>query len=216
MPRPKLSDQEIDQMRQRILDAAIDIVRNDGPEKLSIRAIADHLGVSHMVLYTYFASRDAIFAALKEQQRALIQARHADALATARSGDPRMVIREMLDEYLTMARENTRIYRFLWGTLLSNSGAEFPMDEGISEEINFMAALIGIGIERGLFLPRDPSTAALMILGMVNGALLICMVPAFARRNTLASIDDEIIATVMSYLTGTYLANQEWNRAQTA
>ena len=54
MPRPKLTEQKIDQMRQRILDAAIDIVRSEGPEKLSIRAIAGGRVCTHQGLTRHF------------------------------------------------------------------------------------------------------------------------------------------------------------------
>ena len=54
MARPKNSPEKIEKMRNDMMDAVIDLLDEVSPEKVSIRMIAEKIGVSHMVFYTYF------------------------------------------------------------------------------------------------------------------------------------------------------------------
>jgi len=69
MARPKQTKEQITAMRERILDAAAELLHEQGPQALSIRAITKRLGISPMALYTYFENRAALFAALSERHR---------------------------------------------------------------------------------------------------------------------------------------------------
>jgi AcrR family transcriptional regulator len=50
--------------RQAILKAASEIVRHEGPEALSMRALADRIDYSAAGIYEYFANKDEIVAAV--------------------------------------------------------------------------------------------------------------------------------------------------------
>lgn len=65
-PRAKRTQQEIKIMRDRILATTLELVRQEGLETVSIRKIADRIGVSAMLLYSYFKNRDDIIQALRE------------------------------------------------------------------------------------------------------------------------------------------------------
>ena len=208
MPRPRLTDKEITAMRERILDAAIGILREEGPAGLSIRAIADQVGVSHMVLYSYFENRDEMFAALRERQHQRMQDRHADALARARQGNVTSVVREILEGYVSFAHKNPHVFRFLWcappGHVPSHRRHGLPDHprEGFQEELDHLADLIRLGIERGAFVERDPATAALMVTGMINGPLVMYLLPGIVDEDTLYQLERETVQAGLSYLTG--------------
>jgi AcrR family transcriptional regulator len=50
--------------RPEILDAALAVAADRGPEALSMRAVADRLGLTPMALYGYFRSKDELLDAL--------------------------------------------------------------------------------------------------------------------------------------------------------
>jgi AcrR family transcriptional regulator len=204
MPRPRLTDEEITAMRERILDAAIHILQEEGPAGLSIRAIAERVGVSHMVLYTYFENRDALLTALHDKHHQLMQARHADTLARARSGDIVAVTREVLEGYMSFARSNPRISRFFWRMLLSGTGNKphHPPHTGILEETRHLADLVAIGIEREVFVEREPLIGALVVSGMINGSQVMTLLPGMFDDYTLDRVTDEMVDAAMGYLTG--------------
>ena len=87
MPRPKKTPQEIAEMRKRILNAAMALLEDEGIAGLSIRKIGRRLGVSHMVLYTYFENRNAVVEALKAQWLERLETKRAQALRQPQTGD---------------------------------------------------------------------------------------------------------------------------------
>lgn len=77
------------------MDAALALVSEGGPKALTIRAIAKRVGVSHMVLYTYFENHAALVAAFVERQRERMKARRVEIVRQAETGDVREALREM-------------------------------------------------------------------------------------------------------------------------
>lgn len=53
--------------RERILDAAIDLIERDGPGALSMRRLGSALGVEGMAIYHHFGGRDDLLAALAQR-----------------------------------------------------------------------------------------------------------------------------------------------------
>ena len=55
--------EQMDQVRQRIVDAAVALHGSIGPAYTTISAIAEEAGVTRMTVYRHFADEEAIFAA---------------------------------------------------------------------------------------------------------------------------------------------------------
>ncbi|MGH3945561.1 MAG: TetR/AcrR family transcriptional regulator [Pseudonocardiaceae bacterium] len=77
---------------QEIKDTALSRLASDGPEGLSLRAIARDMGLSVQSLYHYFASRDHLIAELVEDGHNGL----ADALEAARDAHPISARRDRL------------------------------------------------------------------------------------------------------------------------
>lgn len=54
MPRPPLSDEAVEQQRERAIRVAVDLFVREGAEAVSVRSIASAVGLSPMALYRYF------------------------------------------------------------------------------------------------------------------------------------------------------------------
>jgi AcrR family transcriptional regulator len=200
MARPKRTTQEIEQMRGRILDAALGLLHEQGPESLSVRAIAERVGISHMSLYSYFDNHADLLAAVRRQQRKGVLARRAEALGQATTGDVEAAVRGVLKRYISFARRNPSIYRFL----SSHIGSErIPKHakQGLREEMEHLAGLMRIGMDRGVFVPRDPFLAAMVTAGMVNGPLLMYRLPGFFEASLLLQLEEEVVDAAIHYLT---------------
>ncbi len=70
MPRPKMTPAQLEATREQILDTALAILQESGPEAITSRAIAERMGVAHMSLYTYFENQAAILRALSTRELA--------------------------------------------------------------------------------------------------------------------------------------------------
>src|SRR5688572_2943713 len=65
MGRPLLTTEAVDQMRQQLVSAALDVYRAEGLEAVSFRRLADAVGVSHTLAYRYFTDKDALLTAMR-------------------------------------------------------------------------------------------------------------------------------------------------------
>jgi AcrR family transcriptional regulator len=208
MPRPKRTEEEIEEMRERILQAAHDILKKEGPDALSIRAIAERVGVSHMVLYTYFEDRDALFAELINRQHQRRQKSHNERLARARSGETIEVMRALLKKRVAFAREHSEMFRFLWHAP-GHAHHRHPHPDrackerrGIHRELDNLAELIQVGIDQGVFAGRDPYLAAVALMGLVNGTMILSQFPGIIEdADRIVALEQEIVAAGLNYLT---------------
>lgn len=207
MPRPRRTDEEIEEMRQRILDAAVEVLHDEGPGGLSIRAIADCAGVSHMVLYSYFDDHDELMSTLRQQQRKRFIDRRAEMLTEAREGDVCKIVRKLLEHYVEFANKNPDVFRFIWTASRAHQSGKHPRfhghaKKGFRAEMHHLAELIEIGIERGVFIKRDVHIAALTVSGMINGPLVMYQIPGRITKETLKKLEIEVVDAGMHYLTG--------------
>jgi len=173
MPRPKLSETEIATMQETILEAAARLLHEEGFEALTTRAIAERVGVSHMVLYNYFENREALLAALRERQRDRLALRREMALREAREGDLLVVLRRMLGHFRRMADHHPRMYRLIWVQPIVAGEDAPPHSEGLQEDVQHLAELIRLGVTRGCFRSDDPEQDALFCIVMVNAPLIL-------------------------------------------
>src|SRR6478752_4038981 len=61
-------DRERTQIREKILDAALDVFASEGVEGVTMRALADAIEYSAPVIYTHFRDKDAIIQELCYRQ----------------------------------------------------------------------------------------------------------------------------------------------------
>jgi AcrR family transcriptional regulator len=73
----------------RILDAAIALLDQEGPEAFTMRALADRLGVGTMAVYSHFRGKDEISDAVAQRLLDTVE------LPPSRGGDPRRELREV-------------------------------------------------------------------------------------------------------------------------
>jgi len=200
MPRRKQSEEQVAAMRERILDAAMALLQQSGPDVITIRAIAERVGVSHMVLYTYFENRAALLAALRERQRGRMQERYTDMLKRAEAGDVRAVLREALAHYAQAARRRPRVYQVLWVLPITSYEPPAEQRRRLEGHLQHLSRLVQLGIERGVCVPRDPLIAAATAFAIVNGPLILHHNGRLAGAALLEAVEAEAIAAAMSYL----------------
>jgi AcrR family transcriptional regulator len=197
MPRAKRTEQEIKMMRERILDATIELVRQEGLEGVSIRKIADRIGVSHMLLYSYFDNRAAIIQSLRERGFQQMEAFFAESLRRAESGDALAQVRVSLGRFIQLSHEYPKLYQLAW-----RSATSWRVDsQNMTTSVEHLAQLIQLCIERGQCVERDPALAAAMVFGIVNGTLMLYYsISAFGQIGQ-AQLEAEVIEAAMTYLT---------------
>ena len=200
MPRPKKTEEEIQAMREKILDVTASILQEDGPDAITSRAIAKRLGMSHMSLFTYFENQAAIISALRNQMLSNWSSVFEKVKERALTEDIPPLVKELLGILVTYAKDNPNIYRMGW--VVPDEENQY-LEEGQQKKLiaaDSLANLLRIGMERGDFVKRDPLLAATTALGMVNVPFILFHTgriddPAF--RDQMVA---EVLSAAMGYL----------------
>ena len=108
MARPKLTDEQRADARQRIIEAAIALFTEGGANAATMRAIANRLGVAPSWLYLHFSSRyDVLTAVWRDKLSSTLETMQRYARSEA---DPVARLRGLLERYARFASDNPAIY----------------------------------------------------------------------------------------------------------
>jgi AcrR family transcriptional regulator len=99
-----------EQRREALLDAAIEVVRVEGPG-VSMDQIAQACGITKPVVYRHFGDREGLVTAMALRFVAELIGELAPQLAS--DAPPQELLRSTIDSYLQLIERDTNLYRFL-------------------------------------------------------------------------------------------------------
>lgn len=140
-------------MREEILVAARELLLEVGPEALSLRQVARRADFSPAALYTYFASRDELVAALFAESFERLDA-YLRRVPLDLPADQRVV--ELGMAYLDFGRENPMDLRCI---LAATTQEDLPSSSGVALGLGaarLLAETFREGMEQGIF-ATDPT-----------------------------------------------------------
>jgi len=120
MPKARRDEIEINQVKEKILDHALDILVEDGFSGLSMRKIGLKMGMTAANLYNYYSNKDEIYIALRRRSVSKMQNSADDAYAKGK--DPLERLRLMIEAYIHFGLTQPYYYQIL----LSLEGPKFP------------------------------------------------------------------------------------------
>jgi AcrR family transcriptional regulator len=155
--------------RQRLLDAAIDYVTQNGIGDLSLRALAAELGTSHRMLIHHFGSKDGLWVAIVRA----VEERQREILGTVlyEPGKPageaaRAFWKHISDPSLW---PNERLFFELYGRALQGRGPAVELLDGIVTD--WLEPITEVNIALGLP-PSEAAAQARLGLAVTRGLLL--------------------------------------------
>lgn len=122
--------------RERVLDAAVDLLDHEGPEAFTMRALALRLGVGTMAVYTHFTGKDEIIDAVRTRLLAEV-----DLPAPGSGGTPRQELRLLCLAVHSLLAEHPSVLRLL--TVRPVQG-----DEGTAVVDRMLGLLLRAGLGR--------------------------------------------------------------------
>jgi len=112
-------------LRQALIDAALHLVEEVGPESVSVREAAKRAGVSPGAPYRHFSNKTALMTAVAEQAMAQFRAEIAQAVGTVASDDPMERFAAIGVAYLRWAFQNPTQFQIIsTRSLLDWDGSE--------------------------------------------------------------------------------------------
>src|SRR5437762_7273193 len=113
--------------RVNILTAALQIVKDEGWQALSLRKIADKIEYTAPIIYEYFANKEAILKELTRQGYCLL----FNKLKEAKDGqpDPATQLEAMWMAYWNFAFAEKEYYQVMYGVEMNCCAVKQKMDE---------------------------------------------------------------------------------------
>lgn len=102
-----------DETRCNILEASLEIVKEEGWQSLSMRKIADKIEYTAPIIYEYFANKEGILLELTRKGYLILAADVREAMS--KSADPARQLEEMWIAYWNFAFNNKELYQLMYG-----------------------------------------------------------------------------------------------------
>ena len=102
-----------EETRENILDAALEIVKEEGWQSLSMRKIADKIEYTAPIIYEYFANKEGILLELTRTGYIILGADLRTTMAA--TDDPAEQLEAMWISYWNFAFSNKELYRLMYG-----------------------------------------------------------------------------------------------------
>lgn len=164
---------EKEAIRKKILDAANEILVEEGYDKLSIRKIANKIEYSPGIIYHYFKDKGEIIAFIVEEEYGRILKMISDIQLNEES--PEKTLEETFRAYIELMLETPEKFR----TILMNDIEVVQekvniLGRGISKErksLQGLCSMIECGIEKGKFREMDVELTAQIIWTSTHGLI---------------------------------------------
>lgn len=161
-----------------LVSAAVELIRRDGPDAISLREVARAVGVNHTAAYRHFEDKSALLAAVAEQGFEALATRMEAALAglpTRATGAPKggslaaEGLRALGATYLAFALESPAHYRVMFGPRLNESGRFPSLEAVISRAVAPLVEVVRGGIDRGELGPGRPLDLGMSFWTLTHG-----------------------------------------------
>ena len=187
------------EMRQRIIDAAIQMFLEEGYEKTSIRNIADKIEYSPATIYLYYKDKDELLYDVQGQAfDKLDLAFHENATAT----DPLKRLEQILSTYTRFGKNNPELYDLMFIIRAPmNVMEEKELWTNGHDSFGFLVQCVTECIEKKLIRFDDIMIAALSVWAMGHGLVSLDL----RCRFKVMDMDEEAITAAIEKSVHEYL-----------
>lgn len=158
-------------VRQRLLDAALQLFSSKGYAATSVRELVEAAGVTKPVLYYYFKNKEGLYLALMGD--GLAEFHQVAEQARLAPGSVRELIcgycTALLDIFVGRLPVARLIYAIYYGP--PQGAPHIDFEASFSTMLTHMEQLVGEGISTGEFREVDPVDTAWAIVALLNTAM---------------------------------------------
>jgi AcrR family transcriptional regulator len=139
-------------LRQALVDAGLELIEKKGTTALTLRAVAERVGVSSAAPYRHFASREALLAAIAEEGFRLLDVELRGAITA--HDDPARALGESGVAYVLYAAAHASRYRLMFGPELVDRSAH-PSLEAAADDCSRVLLRAVRALQESAQLPSD-------------------------------------------------------------
>lgn len=160
-------------LRRALVEAGLAIVRSQGVEALSLRAVARRAKVSHSAPYHHFHDKANLLAAVAAAGFDLLTATIESTATRAQVRTGIEALRAVGQGYLTFAFENAAIFRLMFRPELTRPADHPVLQEAEARTFGKLMEAITLCQQLGELPGRDPLPPAASCWSMVHGLAVL-------------------------------------------
>src|ERR1043166_3306241 len=169
-------------LRRALVQEVVRTIQRHGVETLTLRAVAQTLGVSRTALYRHFADKSALLGTVAGEGFRTLRLALADAWE--RGGHGRRGFEEMGVGYGAFAVANPSYYRVMFGGFIDAAAGTPELANEGRGAFQLLVDAIVEQQEKDLLRDDDPLQMALFIWAMVHGIAMLAIDGQMHGRNT--------------------------------
>jgi AcrR family transcriptional regulator len=154
-----------DDIKSRIAGAARALYFERGPEAVTMRAVAERVGVTATALYRHFADKDALLKEVVGEGSRLLGSHLFRALEAS---TPLERLRATALAYLDFALAQPQAYRALFDST-GDAADESPVERQRGAVSRFLRDRVREAMDAGAIAPGDPDGTALTLWSLLHG-----------------------------------------------
>lgn len=158
MPKVTRSNEEIEVVKEQILDEALTILEADGYEGLSMNRLGARMNMTAANLYNYYGNKNELLIAIHKRTYGMLLKAMQDAVA--QSDIPFERVKKLIGAYVAFGTENVNIYDVMFNRpILQNTDYIGTALEDLSqnEYQNSLQGLIFATIVFGEYIETNPA-----------------------------------------------------------
>ncbi len=154
-------------LRRALVAAALELLKEEGPDGLTLRAAARAAGVTHAATYRHFPSKDALLAAVAEEGFRSLERALRRSAAAASGPAPRLAA--LAVAYVGFARRSPASFRLMLGPGAPSKAAYPPLEAAARATFAILVEAISACQAEGLFRSAPPVRLATAAWATMHG-----------------------------------------------
>ena len=193
-------------LREQLIESALELLEEVGPNELSIREVARRASVSHAAPYRHFEDKEALIAALIEEGYRDLAVRMTKA-ASLHPGDAMKQLKASGVSYVELALARPAVFRLMFSGNMCDFKKFESLDRTATEAFNILGSLVEACTSQGL-IRVDPLRISLVCWAITHGVSALLLEHQFSKvpgadENPLA-LADEVITLAVQRTTDRY------------
>lgn len=178
-------------LRANLIKAANEMIEQSGIESLSLRKLANHVGVSRTAPYHHFKDKNDLLCAIAEQgfQKWLKRFEKESDLNQQQN---QTGFKQYMQHYVKFAKEHPELYELMFGrTIWKNNGSTAELKATAYRSFQYQVSLISQWQKSGL-LDKDSNTLRLaqVIWGTLHGIAKLYIDGVYTQESQISQICD--------------------------
>lgn len=159
-------------LRNALLQAALELLAESGQENLSLREVALRAGVSSGAPYRHFENKDALLAALSEGGFRRLETEIAEAIAK-HPRHPVKQLRDIAQAYLGIAEENPPFFKVMFGPYDAPDAGQQDVLPACEKVFMDLTGIFAKAFADVRFRKQDPERSALSYWALLHGLSML-------------------------------------------